>query len=58
MRDARDLRAQAELFLEIAAQMSDRKAAERFRSDAARYQAEAAALEEGAASRPEPKSQS
>jgi hypothetical protein len=45
MRDARYLRAQAELCLQIARQMSDRKAAEQLRADAARYHAEAAAIE-------------
>jgi len=45
MRDARYLRAQAELCLEIARQMSDPRAAEQLRADAARYHDEAAAIE-------------
>ena len=45
MRDARELRAQAELCLEIARQMSDREAAEQLRADAARYHAAAAEIE-------------
>jgi hypothetical protein len=45
MRDARYLRAQAELCLEMAWQISDRVASEKLRADAARYQAEAAAME-------------
>ena len=45
MRDARYLRAQAELCLEIARQMSDPRAAEQLRADAARYHAEAAEIE-------------
>jgi hypothetical protein len=45
MRDARYLRAQAELCLEIAHQMSDRGAAEKLRADAAHYHAEAAEIE-------------
>ena len=45
MRDARYLRAQAELCLEIARQMSDRKAAQQLRADAARYYAEATEIE-------------
>lgn len=45
MRDARYLRAQAELCLEIACQMSDPKAAEQLKADAARYHDEAAAMD-------------
>jgi hypothetical protein len=45
MRDARYLRAQAELCLEIARQMSDPKAAENLKAEAARYHAEAATIE-------------
>jgi hypothetical protein len=45
MRDARYLRAQAELCLEIARQMSDRKAAQQLRADAARYHTEATEIE-------------
>ena len=45
MRDARYLRAQAELCLQIARQISDSKAAEQLRVDAARYHDEAAAIE-------------
>lgn len=45
MRDARYLRGQAELCLEMARQMSDPKAAENLRAEAARYHAEAAEIE-------------
>ena len=45
MRDARYIRAQAELCLQIARQMSDPKAAEKLRADAARYHAEATEIE-------------
>jgi hypothetical protein len=45
MRDARYLRSQAELCLQIARQMSDRKVAERLRADAAQYHAEATRIE-------------
>jgi hypothetical protein len=45
MRDARYLRAQAELCMEMASQMSDRKAAEKLRAEAARYHSEAAEIE-------------
>jgi hypothetical protein len=41
MRDARYLRAQAELCLEIARALSDPKAADDLRKEAARYHAEA-----------------
>ena len=51
MRDANYLRAEAELCLEIARQISDHEAAENLRAEAARYQAEAAAMER--ADRPE-----
>ena len=47
MQDARYLRAQAALCLEIAAQMSDPKSAEKLRADAAQYHARAAELETG-----------
>ena len=47
MQDARYLRAQARLCLEIASQLSDPKAAERLRAEAADYHARAAELEEG-----------
>jgi|KBSMisStandDraft_5_1062788.scaffolds.fasta_scaffold3915264_1 hypothetical protein len=47
MQDARYLRAQAALCLEIADQMSDPKAREKMRADAAEFHARAAALEEG-----------
>ena len=45
MRDARYIRAQAKLCMEIARQMSDPKAAEKLRADAARYHAEATEIE-------------
>ena len=45
MRDAAYLRAQAELCLDMARQISDRSIAENLRAEAARYQAEAAAIE-------------
>ena len=47
MRDARYLRDQAELCLELARQMSDRTASENLRAEATRYYAEAAAIETG-----------
>jgi len=47
MRDARYLRAQAELCLETARQMSDQTTADSLRAEAARYQAEAAEIETG-----------
>ena len=47
MRDARYLRAQAELCLEIAREMSDPKAVVQLKADATRYHAEAAAIEGG-----------
>jgi hypothetical protein len=47
MRDARYLRAQAEFCLEMALQMSDRQAVENLTAQAARFHAEAAALEAG-----------
>ena len=50
MRDAAYLRAQAELCLELARQISDPKAAANLRADAARYHAEVAALEDQAGS--------
>ena len=45
MRDAKYLRAQAELCLQIARQISDRKAAENLRAEAAQYKAEAEPLD-------------
>lgn len=45
MRDAQYLRAQAELCLEVARQISDLKTAENLKAEAARYHAEAAAVE-------------
>jgi hypothetical protein len=45
MQDARYLRDQAKLCLEIARQMSDRQAAETLRMDAAQYFARATAIE-------------
>lgn len=45
MRDAAHLRAQAKLCLEIARQMSDHTAAKNLRTEAARYQEEAAEAE-------------
>ena len=47
MRDARYLRAQAELCLEMARQVSDRATADNLRAEAARYHAEAAEIETG-----------
>ena len=47
MRDARYLRAQAELCLEMARQMSDPGASEDLRAEAARFQAEADEIESG-----------
>jgi hypothetical protein len=47
MRDARYLRAQAELCLEMARQMSDQAVAENLRAEAARYHAEANEIETG-----------
>ena len=52
MRDAQYLRAQAELCLEVARQISDLKTAENLKAEAARYNAEAAAVE--AAEQPGP----
>jgi hypothetical protein len=45
MRDARHLRDQADLCLEIARQMSDQAASENLRAEAAHYRAEAAEIE-------------
>jgi hypothetical protein len=45
MRDAKYLRAQAELCLEMACQMSDQTTADNLRAEAARYHAEAAESE-------------
>ena len=45
MRDARYLRAQAELCLEIARRLSDRTSSDALRAEAARYHAEAAEIE-------------
>ena len=47
MRDARYLREQAELCLQIARQMSDRSTADNLKAEAARYHAQAAAIEAG-----------
>lgn len=47
MRDAHYLRAQAELCLEVARQISELKTAENLKAEAARYHAEAAAVEAG-----------
>jgi hypothetical protein len=47
MRDARYLSAQVELCLEMAWQISDPTDSENLRTEAARYQAEAAAIETG-----------
>ena len=47
MHDARYLRAQAELCLEMARQMSDQTASENLRAEAARYHAEATEIETG-----------
>ena len=47
MRDARYLRAQAELCLEMAKQVSDRAASENLRAEAARYHSEAAEIGTG-----------
>jgi hypothetical protein len=47
MRDARYLRAQAELCLEMARQVSDRATSDNLRAEAARYHAEAAEIETG-----------
>jgi hypothetical protein len=44
MRDARYLRAQAELCLEMARQMSDQRTCDNLRAEAARYHAEAAEI--------------
>lgn len=49
MQDARYLRDQAKLCLEIARQMSDRQVAESLRMDAAQYFARATAVESGQA---------
>ena len=47
MRDAKYLRAQAELCLEMARQMSSDATAESLRAEAARYHAEATEIETG-----------
>jgi hypothetical protein len=47
MRDARYLRAQAELCLEMARQVSDRAIADNLRAEAARHHAEATEIETG-----------
>ena len=47
MHDARYLRAQAELCLEMARQVSDRASSEKLRAEAARYHAEATEIETG-----------
>ena len=46
MRDAQHLRAQAELCLELARQMSDHKTVENLQAEAARHRAEAAEIED------------
>jgi predicted component of type VI protein secretion system len=46
MRDAQHLRAQAELCLELARQISDHKTVENLQAEAARYHAEAAEIED------------
>ena len=46
MRNAEYLRAQAEFCLEVARQMSDHKIVEKLQAEAARYHAEAVAVEE------------
>jgi hypothetical protein len=46
MRDAQHLRAQAELCLELALQMSDHKTVEGLQAEAARYRADAAEIED------------
>ena len=48
MRDARYLRAQAELCLEMARQLSDETTADNLRAEAARHHAEADEIETGA----------
>ena len=53
MRDAKYLRAQAELCLEMARQVSDPKTADSLRVEAAHYQAEAAETETGVKTAPE-----
>ena len=53
MRDANYLRAEAELCLEIARQISDHEAAENLRAEAARYLAQAAAIEAAEQSEPQ-----
>ena len=47
MRDARYLRAQAELCLEMARQVGDRAASDGLRAEAAHYHTEAAEIETG-----------
>jgi len=49
MRDATYLRAQAELCLEMARQISDQATSDNLRAEAARYHAEAADIEAGVA---------
>ena len=46
MRDAQHLRAQAELCLELARQMSDHKTVENLQAEAAHHYAEAAEIED------------
>jgi hypothetical protein len=53
MRDARYLRAQAELYLEMARQVSDPKTADSLRVEAAHYHAEAAETETSVKTAPE-----
>jgi hypothetical protein len=47
MRDAQYLRAQADLCLEMARQVSDRSSSDNLRAEAARYHAEATEIETG-----------
>ncbi|MGA7012007.1 MAG: hypothetical protein WBZ16_06660 [Pseudolabrys sp.] len=47
MRDARHLRAQADLCLQMAQQLSDQAASDDLRAEAARYHAEAEEIESG-----------
>jgi hypothetical protein len=47
MRDAQYLRAQADLCLEMARQVSDRASSDNLRAEAARYHAEAIEIETG-----------
>jgi hypothetical protein len=55
MRDAPYLRAQADLCLQIASQMSDGATADKLRAEAARHHAEAAEIEANGQPEPPPK---